>query len=173
MATCTDSAPGPDLEMYRAAARGDTEKVDRMLSQGVNIEFGLFGWTPLMVACSKGHMWGHNINDVVKILLAKGANIEAVDNGEKGFKRPLHLACQYGGPDGSSEIVETLLNAGAQLEAESDDQWRPLHYAVFFGHLEIVTLLLERGADVGAMTLLGKTPLIIAKAREWGTLPCR
>ena len=82
--------------MYRAAARGDTEKVEKMLKQGVNIEFTLFGWTPLMVAASKGHMWGRNINDVIKLLLAHGANIEAVDNGEKGFKRALHLACQVG-----------------------------------------------------------------------------
>jgi ankyrin repeat protein len=152
--------------MYRAAARGDTEKVERMLKQGVNIEFTLFGWTPLMVACSKGHMWEQNSNDVVKMLIAKGAKLEAADNGEKGYKRALHLACQYGGPDGSPEIVDTLLKAGAELEAESDDQWRPLHYAVFFGHLEIVKLLLERGADVGAMTLLGKTPLIIAKEKR-------
>lgn len=81
--TCTS---GPDLELYRAAARGDAEKVDRMLEQDVDVEFTLFGWTPLMVACSKGHMWGHNMKDVIKSLLRRGANIEAVDNGEKGFK---------------------------------------------------------------------------------------
>ena len=137
-----------------------------MLKQGVNIEFTLFGWTPLMSAASKGHMWGRNINDTVKLLLAHGANIEAVDNGEKGFKRALHLACQYGGYEGASDVVETLLNAGADIEAESDDQWRPIHYAVFFGHYPIVKLLVDRGADVGAMTLLGKTPLIIAKEKR-------
>merc|ERR1711991_967069 len=146
---------GPDLEMYRAAARGDTEKVDRMLKQGCNIEFTLFGWTPLMVAASKGHMWGRNINDTIKLLLAHGANIEAVDNGEKGFKRAIHLAAQYGGYE-----------QGTDIEAESDDQWRPIHYPTFFGHYGIVKALVDAGADVGAMTLLGKTPLIIAKEKR-------
>lgn len=84
----------------------------------------------------------------------------------QGCKRPLHLACQYGGYEGSTEIVETLLKAGADIEAESDDQWRPIHYATFFGHYPIVRVLVEHGADVGAMTLLGKTPLIIAKEKR-------
>lgn len=124
-----------------------------------------------MVACSKGFMWDRNINDIVKLLLAKGANLEAVDDGQKGGKTALHLACQYGGPyDGTddevAEIVKTLLDAKADIERKSDDQWRPLHYAVFFGHESIVKLLIERGADVQAMTLLGKTPLIIAKEKR-------
>jgi hypothetical protein len=59
-----------------------------------------------MVAASKGHMWGRNINDTIKLLLAHGANVEAVDNGEKGFKRAIHLACQYGGYEGATDIVE-------------------------------------------------------------------
>ena len=59
-----------------------------------------------------------------------------------------------------------MIKAGADIEAESDDQWRPIHYAVFFGHYAIVKVLVDAGADVGAMTLLGKTPLIIAKEKR-------
>jgi ankyrin repeat protein len=43
---------------------------------------------------------------------------------------------------------------------------RPIHYATFFGHYGIVKALVDAGADVGAMTLLGKTPLIIAKEKR-------
>ena len=62
-----------------------------------------------MVAASKGHMWGRNINDTIKLLLAHGANIEAVDNGEKGFKRAIHLAAQYGGYEQATDVIETLI----------------------------------------------------------------
>ncbi len=68
-----------------------------------------------MSAASKGHMWGRNINDTVKLLLAHGANIEAVDNGEKGFKRAIHLACQYGGYEGASDVVEVTCLLGVVL----------------------------------------------------------
>ena len=163
---------GKDLECYRACAKGDCEKVEKLLAQGVDLEFTLFGWTPLMVICSKGHMWRRSGNDLVKLLLAAGSNIEAVDNGEKGFKRALHLACVYGGPDplyqdnAGADIVRTLLDAGADIEAESDEKWKPLHYAVFFGRELIVKLLLERGADTTACTLLGRSPYIIAKEKR-------
>lgn len=53
-----------------------------------------------------------------------------------------------------------------QSDLCSDDKWKPIHYAVFFGHLEIVELLLANGASVGCMTLLGKTPLIISKEKR-------
>lgn len=154
------------MELYRAAARGDTEKVERMLDQGANIEFTLFGWTPLMVICSKSHMWDRCSLDTVRLLLSRGSNIEAVDGGEKGLRRSLHLACQHGGHEGGAEVVSALLDAGADMEACSEDQWRPLHYAVFFGHDLVVEELLKRGADTTAMTMLGKTPLIIAKEKR-------
>ncbi|NIN67511.1 MAG: ankyrin repeat domain-containing protein, partial [Anaerolineae bacterium] len=41
----------------------------------------------------------------------------------------------------------------------------PLHKAAFGGNVELARLLLERGADVAAMTDDGRTPLDIAIER--------
>jgi ankyrin repeat protein len=38
----------------------------------------------------------------------------------------------------------------------------PLHHASFRGHLEVVQLLLDRGADVSLSDNFGKTPIQIA-----------
>lgn len=50
---------------------------------------------------------------------------------------------------GNDEIVNALLDRGACLEVETDDErgMRPIHWAVAFGRVQIVRSLLQRGAD--------------------------
>ena len=52
--------------------------------------------------------------------------------------------------------------------AEIDEGWTPLHMAVFYGNWKTVMILIEAGANVNAMTQMGRTPLSIAvrKAEE-------
>jgi ankyrin repeat protein len=40
--------------------------------------------------------------------------------------------------------------------------WTPIHLSTAYGHLEIVKLLLERGADVHAVNDEGETPYQVA-----------
>ena len=60
---------------------------------------------------------------------------------------------------GKVEIVEILIEAGADVNAKNRDGATPLHAAAFMGQLEVAQLLLENGADVGAKTHNGDTPL--------------
>ena len=53
--------------------------------------------------------------------------------------------------------VERLLNEGVDLDVRYRDGWTPLHEACNQGHPDIVRLLLERGADVGARNRHGDT----------------
>lgn len=72
-----------------------------------------------------------------------------------GF-RPLGLAAAFGG----AEVVEALLDGGADIEAVSVAlPVRPLHAAVFGRKHKVVALLLERGADVNAAQEGGFTAL--------------
>ena len=62
------------------------------------------------------------------------------------------------------DAVKWLLDHGAMLNREGNN-WSALHYAVFNGHDELATYLLERGADVNARSPNRSTPLMLA-ARE-------
>ena len=74
-------------------------------------------------------------------------------------------ACFYG----RVEEVGRLLGAGGDIDRESNE-YAPLHAAAAGGAVAVVTLLLERGAQVDIRNWLGYTPLFMAAQR--GYLPC-
>jgi ankyrin repeat protein len=48
---------------------------------------------------------------------------------------------------GQVAAVRRRLEAGSELEDHSDDGYTALHFAAYFGRLEVARMLLERGAD--------------------------
>jgi hypothetical protein len=61
---------------------------------------------------------------------------------------------------GDYETTLRLLDQGADIEAKDPKSGAsPLHYAVMKGRMQIVDLLLSRGADVNSRTRNGTTPL--------------
>jgi len=61
---------------------------------------------------------------------------------------------------GDSEVVEALLDSGADINARDEQNQTALHQAANRGHTAVVKFLLERGADVNAKNLFGQTPLL-------------
>ncbi|MCW5584180.1 MAG: ankyrin repeat domain-containing protein, partial [Gammaproteobacteria bacterium] len=55
----------------------------------------------------------------------------------------LELACY----EGNLELVQNLLNAGANPNAEDKDGYTPLLAAIKYGHIEVVQTLLDNGAN--------------------------
>jgi len=53
---------------------------------------------------------------------------------------------------GDTAEVSRLLASGLHADTLSSNGWTPLHYAAKEGHLSVVELLLDRGADVNART---------------------
>lgn len=49
---------------------------------------------------------------------------------------------------GRENIVDLLIENGANVSASSQDGWTPLHNAANNGHLSILKKLIEKGADV-------------------------
>lgn len=60
---------------------------------------------------------------------------------------------------GRKDVVEYLLQCGANVLARDDGGLIPLHNACSFGHADVVLLLLEHGADANARDNWNYTPL--------------
>ena len=93
-------------------------------------------------------------NDLVglrKLVTELGVNAE-----DASGMTPLTLAAAFG----TREAVSALLDAGADVKAQSRSGVTALHVA--WQDASVVRLLLDRGADVNAKTQLGATPLQVA-----------
>ncbi|EHK47127.1 hypothetical protein TRIATDRAFT_217580 [Trichoderma atroviride IMI 206040] len=82
--------------------------------------------------------------DCVRILLAAGADQELLMS-ENEYS-PLLLASE----DGQTEIVRLLLENGANPEIKTTEPTTPLSVAIAGRHAEVVSILLEYGADYTA-----------------------
>src|SRR5215213_3214110 len=60
--------------------------------------------------------------------------------------------------------VEEVLNSGADIHQQDEQGWTPLNWAAGRGDLEIVRLLLARGADVFRVGRDQRTPYKISLA---------
>lgn len=60
---------------------------------------------------------------------------------------------------GRKDVVDHLLECGADVHARDDGGLIPLHNACSFGHAEVVHLLLSQGADANSRDNWNYTPL--------------
>ena len=56
---------------------------------------------------------------------------------------------------GHTDVVNLLLQSGADVSATGQDQWTALHVAAVNGHLHTVLVLLASGADIESRTVHG------------------
>ncbi|NXC22759.1 PP16A phosphatase, partial [Corythaeola cristata] len=89
--------------------------------------------------------------DEVRQLLQSGVSPDLCN--EDGLTA-LHQCCI----DDCGEVVAVLLDAGAAVNARDSELWTPLHAAATCGHLRLVQLLLQRGADLLAVNSDGNMP---------------
>lgn len=119
-----------------------------------------FGRTALHVATENGH------EKVVAYLLRKGAKANSRD---KNGGTPLMAACK-GGHLAVARLLVYYLRAyyrlsgwlGQGLEMNCHDGSTALHYAAERGHVKMVAMLLEEGAQANSMDRYGRTPLMMA-----------
>ena len=163
--------------LYLAVEEGHPEVVEFLISKGakVNVKSSSSGYTPLHRAA-----WG----PVALMLLEKGAKVNARDNdGKTALDQATWsdnggtaaLLRKHGGEHGTIdgaayggdiEAVKGFLANGVEVNVKGGSiMGTPLHYAAQAGHLDIVELLLAKGAEVN-MTIQveggifnGKTPM--------------
>jgi ankyrin repeat protein len=152
------------LDVFEAAALGELERVrellaaDGSLSDARSPDEG----TALHFACFFGHP------DVARVLVAAGAPLDAVAPAF-GAVHPLHSATA----SRVGETVALLLEAGAEPNARQAGGYTALHAAGKIGDADMVTSLLEHGADRTLLTDDGKTPADLALAEGHDALAQR
>ncbi|KAL4714330.1 hypothetical protein ACJJTC_009682 [Scirpophaga incertulas] len=149
-----DTLPAPSdplRELFEACKTGDAARVKKLITpQTVNArDTAGRKSTPLHFAA------GYGRREVVEILIAGGAALQARDD---GGLQPLHNACSFGHAD----VVRALLAAGAAPAARDNWGYTPLHEAAAKGKVDVCIALLQHGADPNIRNTEGKTPLDLA-----------
>ncbi len=139
------------IDLCKTASSKDIRKA---LSEGadVNARCGIVNGTALMEAA------GSNPDpEVVKVLLANGADIHARDN--LGGTALMEAT----GSNSAPEVVKVLLKGGAEIHAKDKDGMMAFMLAAFNNsNPEVVKVLLEAGADIHARDKKGVTALMFA-----------
>ena len=59
-------------------------------------------------------------------------------------REALHMACR----NKHLQLIELLIDRGADVNIPDNDKWTPLYTACYFENIEIIKLLLDYGADI-------------------------
>jgi len=160
--------------LYMASSSGYTDVVRSLIGRHANPNaecddydehFNAVNRTPLHAAVDKRHL------DILPLLLESGAYVD--HRGGQG-QTALYMASSHG----YAEIVRSLIDSGADPNAECDDydeffdtvNRTPLHAAVDKRHLDILPLLLESGAYVDHRGGQGQTALYMASSRGYAEI---
>lgn len=153
---CKNEPPLPptESELIGSVMARRPAVVDSLLQAGVAPDSQDEEGTPaLILAVNEGQ------NEIVKMLVEAGADINA--RRKAYFKS---TALMEAGVRNDPELVQWLLDHGADLKMQDTLGDTPLNWATYYGHQELVALYLDRGADWSVASKQG-TALDIAMHR--------
>ena len=148
-----------------ACANGSTPLIELLVKAGADPNSPLPGGeTPLMTAARTGRL------AAVKALLAHGALPDGKED------RRGQTALMWAAAEGHADVVQALIDAGADFRLRLASGFTPLLFAAREGRGSVVRVLLKAGADVneavpvegrrrgygGRLPPAGATPLLIA-----------
>ena len=173
--------------LFCAADRKHADVVKVLIDAGADIETRNTDlWTPLIYACQKGSQ------PIVKMLVEAGADVRATEKNEctniffaSGFGHTETVRYLVGLPQvdvshkdkegytsllaavekPGADVVEVLIDAGADVEVKHNDGRSSLLVASRCGNLRVVEVLLKAGADVCVTDNKGETCLTLAAAK--------
>lgn len=147
----------PRIDVFDASAAGRVGEVARCLDASPTDAkaYSADGFTALHLAAF------FNRPDVVALLIARGADVDAVSRNAINA-RPLHSAATMR----AAAVVKSLLASGADPDATQERGITALMSAAASGDAESVKALLAHGADVSARGTDGKSALDHARERN-------
>ncbi len=186
---------GANLDLDSAAMLGDVDLVNRYLQQGVSVNSQISktiakGLSLLSISCRYGHQnlvrflldkkalinektgnylfvpLHHSVvqgsEEICRVLIYNDANLNIED---VHGNTPLHWAAKLG----DRSMTDTLVSFDADIHHLNFNQQTPLFYATEHHNVEIVRMLLERGAEVNLKDTEGYTPLLRSLKRKGGS----
>lgn len=157
------------MSLKRQIDLGDLDSLQRKVGAKPSLATTLISWGPILSRCrteplhylSDGpfnQLWSHGKQaQIARILLEAGAPADGLpESGES----PLHGAASLG----ESGVAEVLIEFGADLEKRACypgiPDGTPLDYAVHFGMVEVVDLLVAKGARILSARMAGGAGLL-------------
>lgn len=130
-----------ELSIFEATALGDLGRVRAQLERDPSLAnaFASDGFQPLGLAAFFGHA------EIADLLLERGAEPSTPSRNEMRVTA-LHSAVAAG----HGRIARALIKASAEVNVKQRHGWTPLHGAAERADRQLVTLLLDAGADPSA-----------------------
>lgn len=135
-------------DLIKAVEQGDVAEATMLLNRGADPNTADADGTTLLMSAARNGSEG-----LTDLLLKMRANIQL--RNRYGDDALLLAAFR-----GHLSIVQKLVVAGAPINRE--EGWSPLAYAAFNGYFEIVKFLLEKDANVDALSDNGTSALMVA-----------
>jgi ankyrin repeat protein len=134
-------AASRDLDVFEAAALGQTERVRELLAENPSFAnaYADDGFQPLGLASFFGHA------DAARLLVEHGAEVNSASRNQMKVM-PLHSAAAAQDPHVRYEIAKLLLEAGADPNARQQDEFTPLMAADQHEDTRLRELLVAHGA---------------------------
>ena len=171
--------------LHFAGQENHPEVVEVLIDAGADVEAieDELGCSPLLTASMSGGL------DAVKVLIRAGADVRVADNEGDAclilatyfghIETVRYLLCMpevgvyysytkaftalhFSGQENFPDIVQVLIDAGADINAKDEKGRSPLHSACNYGELAIVKMLVEAGAEVCVRDNEGDTCLTLA-----------
>ncbi len=173
---------GPDQRsaLLVTAERGHLGAMRLLIENGAEIDIrSRDGWTPLMVAAFNNQV------EAVKLLIERGADPSKKDNSGwtalmqgvyKGHTQIVQVLADASDEDlgkallvaalmGHADVLRSLLDAHADINARTEENETPLMLAAQKGRLEAVEVLLGAGADATLVNNVGDSAAAMAAER--------
>ncbi|EKX39034.1 hypothetical protein GUITHDRAFT_143837 [Guillardia theta CCMP2712] len=143
--------------LHHAAGNGDLQMIHMLMLMNANVNAtSILGSALQWAAMSE-------CEEAVKLLITLGAdpNVLPSDEGGRKVPPPLVMAASMN----QHRMCELYVGAGANLSLCDQEGFTALHFAAETGNVDLFRLLVERGCDVAAKNVHGKTPLQLARYR--------
>ena len=145
-----------DTPLHAAVSGESLKELDHLIRRGANLNaVDEDGLTPLMCACSWGGVKGMKM--AIRLINA-GADVNFVRVDDE------MTALCFAACNSRPEVIQALLDRGAQVEGPPGAEQTPLMLAARENNVEAIKLLVAAGADVNRPCQL---PWAVGRTAEW------